>query len=172
MENRPAKTADLNEIMQIVSQAQAFMKAQGLDQWQDGYPRREDFEKDIENGQCYLLLSEGEAAAIVTVTTSPEPCYEDIHNGSWLTDGESYAVIHRSAVNEKYRGKGIGKGIISFSENLARKSGAKSLRVDTHRDNKPMRGLLESQGFKYCGTVYLQGRDYPRFYREAYEKLL
>lgn len=172
MENRLATRADLEEIMIIIAQAQAFMRTQGLDQWQDGYPQREIFEKDIERDECYLLLFEGEIAAVLTVSMAPEAAYEDIHDGKWLTTGNNYAVIHRSAIKEKYRGKGLGSEIISFSENLAAGTGCQSVRVDTHKDNRPMRGLLEKQGYTHCGTVWLGGREAPRLYRVAYEKLL
>lgn len=33
-----AQITDLNEIMNIISQAQAMLKADGSPQWQNGYP--------------------------------------------------------------------------------------------------------------------------------------
>ena len=47
---RPARTADLPRIVQIIRQAQAQMRALGSDQWQDGYPAP----SDIEIGRAHV----------------------------------------------------------------------------------------------------------------------
>ena len=45
---RKATETDLNAIMNIISQAQNYLKEQGIDQWQNGYPNRQTIKKDIE----------------------------------------------------------------------------------------------------------------------------
>ena len=34
--------------------------------------------------------------------------------------------------------------------------GIKNIRVDTHKDNKSMQGLLLKNNYKYCGVIYLE----------------
>jgi hypothetical protein len=34
-----------------------------------------------------------------------------------------------------------------------------NIRIDTHRDNKIMRHLVEKHGFAYCGIIYLDNGD-------------
>lgn len=172
MEHRKALLSDLPAIMEIVGQAQAFMRSQKLDQWTDGYPQDYVFAADIERGECWLLI-EGEAViAVMTLCRRPEDCYREVYDGKWLTDGENYAVIHRSAVSAQRRRSGTGAALVALAEKLSAEMGCLSLRVDTHRDNRPMRGLLEKCGFTYCGWVYLEGPENPRMTRVIYEKLL
>lgn len=172
MEHRLAAPGDIGRIMEIVGQAQAFMASRNLDQWQDGYPQDHVFLEDIKREECHILTETGKPAAVFTVSTVPEKCYEDILDGQWLTPGENYAVVHRAAVSSNYRGGGLGAEIMSVSENLAAQKGCISVRVDTHRDNRAMRRLLERCGYTHCGMVYLEGPENPRLAREAYEKLL
>lgn len=37
---RKAENKDLNQIMKVISDAQATLKADGVDQWQDGFPNK------------------------------------------------------------------------------------------------------------------------------------
>ena len=67
---------------------------------------------------------------------------------------------------------GIAGQMLSFAENMALEHGYKSIRGDTHRDNKAMRGLLEKRGFVPCGTIYLNGIMDAKNERVCYEKLL
>ena len=41
MEHRLAERSDVDRIMEIISDAQRFLKDSGVDQWQNGYPTRE-----------------------------------------------------------------------------------------------------------------------------------
>lgn len=172
MDNRHATVSDLDRIMEIVADAQRFLKENGVDQWQDGYPTREVFMQDIEKDCCHVFLVEGRIAGVISVLFEKEHSYSIVEDGKWLTDGEPYAVFHRSAVGTEYHKKGIANEMLSFAENLAFASGVKSMRVDTHRDNKTMRGLLEKRGYIHCGTIYTNGIKAVRNKRVCYEKLL
>ncbi len=46
--------------------------------------------------------------------------------------------MHRVAVHEKYKGKGIFKELIKEVESLALNKGIFSIKIDTHRDNISM----------------------------------
>lgn len=172
MELRAAEISDIDDIVEIVSGARAFLKLNGVDQWQDGYPEKSVFEQDIRNGNCFVAAENGRAVGVICVIVGEEPGYNLIEDGSWLTENSVYAVFHRFAVQETYRGRGLATRLLSFAESLARGKNAKSLRGDTHRGNKSMRGLLEKCGYTSCGTVYVEcepGRDSRRL---AYEKIL
>ena len=55
MELRKAEFSDLSAITAIYKDAKEALKAQGIDQWQDGYPNEESARADIENGTSYVL---------------------------------------------------------------------------------------------------------------------
>ena len=101
-----------------------------------------------------------------------EASYELVYDGKWLTGDASYAVFHRAAVGNDYRGMGIARQMLSCAEKLALESGFNSLRGDTHHDNKAMRKLLEKRGFVPCGTIYINGGMDAQNKRVCYEKLL
>jgi ribosomal protein S18 acetylase RimI-like enzyme len=172
MEHRLAALTDIDRIMEIVGQAQSFMKANGVDQWQNGYPTREAFESDIQNGGCHVFLIDGRVAGLITVLFKNEKSYAYVEDGAWLTENAPYSVFHRAAVGESYRGLGIASQMLSYAENIAAENGFKSIRGDSHRDNKAMRGLLEKRGFVHCGTIYLDESLSDGSERVCYEKLL
>ena len=54
MRFRVTKEEDLPAVMTILHQAQAYFKAHGIDQWQDGYPDEATLRRDIQNGTAYV----------------------------------------------------------------------------------------------------------------------
>lgn len=172
MEHRLAIVSDVDRIMEIIADAQRFLKDSGVDQWQNGYPTHEIYETDIEKGCCHVFTVEGKLAGVISVFFESEECYELVYDGKWLTGDAPYALFHRAAVSNDYRGMGIAGQMLSYAENMATQRGFKSLRGDTHRDNKTMRGLLEKHGFVHCGTIYINGGMDAQNERVCYEKLL
>jgi len=165
---RRAKNEDLNEIMRIYASAQLFMEANGNPQWQKGFPDENDVKWGIAGGVLYAVtVADGEIAGVFSVVGYDRDY--DLINGKWLSDGK-YLAVHRVAVAEKFRGKGAAKFIVNFAAmEIAKVRKCKSVRMDTHAKNIPMRGLLISQGFTECGVITLIRDDTERI---AFEKLL
>ena len=48
---------------------------------------------------------------------------------------------------------------------------SKNIRIDTHRNNRIMRRLIEKYGFKYCGIVHIVDleEDYERRAYQSFE---
>lgn len=154
---RKAKIEDLKELMDIFESAKMIMRESGnMTQWSDGYPQKELIEQDIIKGQLYVI-KEDEIEACFVLQTGEDPTYAYIE-GSWLSNSP-YITIHRIA---KRGGHDIFKKALSFA-----KEKIDHLRIDTHKDNVIMRHVLESNGFKYRGIIYLLDGD-PRL---AYEYL-
>ena len=174
-EPRRAEEGDVEAILAVMEEAKAFLRERGVDQWQDGYPNRETIMADIAAGQGWAFdcLDTGELAGYECVSMEPEACYPGI-DGKWLTEGENYAVIHRTMAAAKFRGTRLAGEMFSFAEELASGMGKASVRVDTHRDNAPMNRLCEKRGYTYCGVVNIgetnQTEGDPL--RNGYEKLL
>ena len=168
---RPAREEDLDAMLDIAAQAQRFLASCGVDQWQDGYPERRHLLYDIDHRESYVLTCGGEVCAFFALSPRPEPCYDAITDGKWSSDGD-YAVLHRCAVADKYRGAGLGDRMLAECRRLALEQGRGWLRVDTHKKNKTMQGLLRRNKFQYRGnvTVSVDGGHDPR--RVAYEKRL
>ena len=94
-----------------------------------------------------------------------EPTYSEIKGRGWLNENR-YAVVHRIAVADESRRKGIAKEILFYTEELCRERGIADIRIDTHRDNLAMRSLLKKMGYAHCGRITLTSGAF----REAYHK--
>lgn len=170
MKIRISKKSDIDTIMVIIADARRSLGQLGIDQWQYGYPSRDIVKEDIVKGQSFVVCDEidgkEQIIAVFTVLRTGEPTYENIYEGQWNTSGRYYA-LHRIAISEKYRYKGMGKHIIDYIKTLCRDNNIGSIRVDTHTGNIPMRKMLEKNGFEYCGIIYLMdGQE-----RVAYEAI-
>ena len=166
---RQMDESDIPAVLGIADGARAFLRKNGVDQWQDGYPSESVIRADIERGEAFVLTVGGSVAAFFALCKEPEAGYAAITDGKW-SDDLPYCSLHRVAVAPEYRGCGLADRIVSEAEAMTRALGRKRLRGDTHKKNKPMQKLLSRSGFRYRGNVLVpvsQGHD-PR--RMAYEK--
>mgnify|MGYP001337973970 CR=1 FL=1 len=157
----------LEQVMIIIRQAQAYLKEAGIDQWQNGYPNEDVILQDIKRGNSYVLQKQGQVLATAVLEFDGDPNYENIYEGQWLSDGP-YGAIHRIAVEENHKGSNLASIMIQAMEGLCLERGVWSLRVDTHGDNEPMKRMLQKNGFQYCGVIFLADGS-PRI---ALEKVL
>jgi len=169
---RSATFSDLPQITELFDISRKTMSEQGIDQWQDGYPFREDIENDIVNNRAYVLYSDDTLVGYFAYTTGKEDVYENMTEGSFREEKQyRYSSVHRVAITPERRGHGYGTLIFDYAVKLAHIDHALSLRCDTHEDNRPMRALLSKCGFQYCGVVYyMRGEKKDR--RIAFDLLI
>lgn len=161
---RPAKPEDKETILEIYARAKAFMAASGNPgQWREGYPSEETAERDIAEGNCYVLEAEGAVEAVFAYFEGEDPTYGRIEDGAWKQDG-AYGTIHRLA--SAGNGRGAAALCFDWCMEQAKAHGCCSLRADTHADNQPMQRVLAGTGFIRCGRIYLENGE-PRL---AYER--
>lgn len=162
---KKAVEADAKRIWQIISQAKEQMRRLGSKQWQDGYPMPETIADDIAQGYGYVLCEEGEVIAYGAVIFTGEPAYEKLI-GQWMDD-KPYVVVHRLAVADEGKQRGLATYFMQRVEELSCRNGVFRFRVDTNFDNEYMHRMLARLGFAYCGEVW-----YRKGSREAFEKRL
>lgn len=168
MKLRKAAPADEEAVLALYKEAQAFLAAQGIDQWQDGYPNRESFFRDLARGESWVLEEEGRVVATACLGLGREPTYDIIYQGAWGVEAPEYAFLHRIAVSGACKGRGAPALFFQELERQARKRGLPCLRGDTHRDNKIMRRVMEKNGLPYRGVIFLEDGGE----RLAFEKAL
>lgn len=140
-----ATMRDLPALETLYAAARGRMKAAGNpDQWKDSYPPRILLEEDIARGRLYLV-KEDELLGAFVFFVGTEAHYAAI-DGMWMTENRAYGVIHRVASSGARRG--FLKTVVDYCAQFA-----DDLRIDTHRDNAPMRGALTALGFRACGVV-------------------
>ena len=162
---RKARLSDTDSIMEIIAQAKAQMKSRGSMQWQGPYPARENIEKDIDAGYGYVLCDSSGITAYAAIIAEPEQAYMQI-DGNWLCDG-SYIVVHRLAVHDRAKNRGVATRLMTLAEGIGRSTGQESIRADTSFDNEFMLRMLGKLGFAYCGRII-----YDSGVRMAFEKPL
>lgn len=142
---RRTALSDLDLIMPIYAYARRRMAESGNpNQWIDGYPSADVIERDISLCNHYAIFIDGRIAGVFTFITGPDPTYNSI-DGQWLNDAP-YGTIHRIAAAPQCTG--IADICLAYCLNVV-----PDIRIDTHSDNMPMRGWIESRGFVYCGII-------------------
>lgn len=92
---RAATTAELPELMQLYTNARAFMQTHGNPtQWHAGYPGEARLAAEIERGVCHVVMGEGAIQAVFCLIPGDDPTYHHIEDGAWPED-VPYATIHR-----------------------------------------------------------------------------
>ena len=160
-----AKINDIPGIMEIISTTVEEMKSYNNTQWDENYPQAKDFEKDIETGDLYVEIQEGHIRGFICVNYIEPIEYKDL---KWSSN-DKCMVVHRMAVNSKFRNNGVGSKLMSFAEELAIRSGVKYLKTDTYSINTKMNSLFKKSNYKFVGEMSFLGKEAP-FY--CYEKIL
>ena len=157
---RKATFEDMDKILVIYEYAREQMRlSENPSQWGNHYPSLEIVQKDIENGNSYVITDEAdEICAVFVFIIGDDPTYKNIENGNWLND-DAYGTIHRVASSGKQ--KGVLRVCLQYCE-----SKMPNVRVDTHENNRIMQHLLERSGYQKCGIIYVADGK-PRI---AYQK--
>lgn len=160
MEIRRTEPADLEQVLALYEEARQFMRDHGNpDQWGNSHPPVEQVKEDIQAGKSYLCVEDGEVLGVFYFANEVEPDYAEIYEGAWLDDAP-YGVMHRVACPTGQ------KGVASFCVAWCVEQSRGNLRIDTHRDNFPMQGMLRKNGFVRCGLIHIWNGEE----RIAYQK--
>lgn len=160
-----AKKEDVEISYQILDQGRKFQQEQGFVQWTEDYPNMDTIRDDVRMQKGYVLKADEKIAGYMCIDFDGEPAYLNIE-GKWRSE-EPYAVVHRMAFSQEYRGKGLADITFGMIEKLCLEKGVSYIRVDTDFPNKRMQHIFEKNGYENCGVIVFQGSD-----KLAYDKLL
>lgn len=164
---------DMDVMESIINSGKELLRSKGIDQWQKGYPNREQLIADAEAGIGYVAELDGRVVGVCMVMSTEELSYRTIREGEWMTAADSgYVTVHRCAVAPDCRGQGVIGFIFRSAMDMARAIGAPSVRLDTHLENLTMQHALEKNGFTRCGIVNLVGGAEDGCLRVGYEQLV
>lgn len=147
------QSQEIHVAMAIIDQAKAYLKAIDVNQWQEGYPDRTQITKDITSGKARFICQEGAVLGYVVVDFDPEPDHDTIQ-GAWCSDAP-YGVIHRLAMGDAGRGRGLIGQVFALVEGEIRAETVGAVRVDTPAVNPIMMHLLPKYGYTQRGTIFL-----------------
>ncbi|MDY5629029.1 GNAT family N-acetyltransferase [Limosilactobacillus coleohominis] len=151
-----AQLKDYERIVEILKDGRNQLAERGIDQWQGDYPNPQHVKEDVENGFAYLVHSDDdETVGTFTILPSPDHAYDNL-DGEWLMETEDYLTIHRVAIHSDHAGQGYAsklfQEVISYINN--NRTDIKSIRIDTHEDNKAMQHLITKSSFTRVGTLH------------------
>ena len=162
MKIRLAAAEDIPKMREVFDIARAFQLENGIIQWAEGYPSEELILEDIALDAAYLAFNkENELIGVLSVFTEPDPTYFEI-DGEWLNDA-SYTTVHRIASNGKE--KSVGQNLLKWVQERY-----SNIRIDTHKDNQPMKHVLNKLDFQYTGVITLENGEFRDAYHYVKEK--
>lgn len=121
--------------------------------WQAGvYPTRETAETSLANESLYVMEQDGAICASIILNRIQPAEYSHI---PWRCHArpDEVLVIHLLCVRPSKAGKGIGKSMVRFAIEEGRRTGCRTVRLDTGAQNKPAAALYQKLGFTLAGTA-------------------
>ncbi|WPU97268.1 GNAT family N-acetyltransferase [Mucilaginibacter sp. cycad4] len=163
---RLATLNDVSQILAFIADVIAVMKAAGNFQWDNDYPNKQAFSRDINLNQLWVAEITGTIAGVAAITTHQDAEYAQ----AGLDINETAIVTHRLAVNINYQGRGVATALLKQAEHEAIRRGINTLRIDTNIANLATQRLFPKLGYALAGEISLDLRPGLRFL--CYEKRL
>lgn len=155
---RKATFDDLEEIWNIVGNSIDVMEENNIFQWDDLYPLKEDFQKDIVKNQLYLGLANDQIAVLYVLN---QECDKEYENGDWKFKEEEFYIVHRLCVNPDFQNRGIARHTLLHIEKQLKSKGIYVIRLDVFQNNPYAIRLYDSLGYSKAGYAdWRKGRFY------------
>ncbi len=145
-----AEPSDIDSICEIIRLTVERMRNDLNGQWDESYPTRDIFEKDLADGCLYVYKVDGRVAGTVCINSDAPPEYNDV---SWKCNN-SPVMIHRMAIHPDFRGFGISNKFFDLAKSLS----CGCIHADTYSENILMNALYIKNGFKKVGEMNFQGK--------------
>ena len=153
---------DYAEIYSLYRLGVQKMIEEGLDQWDDEYPGKNEILTDIKSNTLFKMMVKNTIVGVITLNEEQQPEYKDIE---WEINDSPVLVVHRLCILPTSQKSGYAKQIMQNAENYAFSEGYKSIRLDTNSSSKKANGLYSKIGYTYKGKVYFTNREF-----NCYEK--
>lgn len=163
---RIAKPTEIESIMEITHACANKLISERIFQWNNFYPNKETFQKDVLRNELYILLSETSIVGCIVISSEKDPEYSEI---DWLTKDSTHYYIHRLAIHPDFQKMGFAKKLMDFAEALAIKNRIASVRLDTFSQNHRNQKFYETRGYSRLGNIFFPNQSEHPFY--CYEKL-
>jgi len=163
---KPTKE-DIPELLKVTKACAQAMIANGIYQWNENYPSKGAFVKDIELDQLWVLKDDNNIIGSVVISDIMDEEYKTI---AWLTPNTKNNYIHRLAIHPDYQGKGLAQKLMDFAEGCAKKNGYVSVRLDTFSVNTRNNTFYQKRGYQKLGDVYFPKQSEHPFH--CYELVL
>ena len=162
-----AEITDLNRIMEITRACAIDLISKNIFQWNEKYPSKEAFKKDIEKNTLYVCKNKSLITGCISLCGDKDEEYENVE---WITEDFKNLYLHRLAVHPEYQKKGVGRSLMDFAEEYAKLNGFKSVRLDTFSQNPRNNKFYKSRNYVQLGDVFFPMQSEFPFH--CYEKII
>jgi ribosomal protein S18 acetylase RimI-like enzyme len=143
-EVRPAGPEDVEEIVDILSEAARWLLARGIRQWPDPFPG-DRIAAFAERGVFQLVSLGGETVATLALLWS-DPAF-------WGVRPPDAGYVHALAVRRAHAGQGLGGRLLDWADEQVAAAGREYLRLDCRADNAQLCRYYERHCFEPRGEV-------------------
>lgn len=164
---RRAKISEIPDILVLTNACTLYMISMGIYQWNEHYPNKIAFEKDIARGELYVLIIDEKISGTLVISTLMDAEYEPIN---WLTANGNSIYIHRLSVHPSLQGKGFAQKMMDFAEKYGKENSCVSVRLDTFSQNKRNQKFYEKRGYQKLSDIYFPKQSKHPFH--CYELVL
>lgn len=145
----PATRADIDAMVQILSEGVAYKQQHGDDSWGSGLYTKAEVKGLLQTGSAHVARLDNEPVGTLLLQWTDDIIWEN-------DSGAGY--VHQLAVKNSFHGQNLGTQILDWAAAEAAKHGKKYLRLDCHSDNKKLCAYYESQGFIQVGHKSIPDR--------------
>ncbi len=142
-----AREDDVDEIVDILSEAARWLLARGIEQWPDPFPRHR-VERLVEGGEFYLGRIDGNVVGTLALLWR-DPVF-------WGERPSDAGYVHALAVRRAYAGRGLGVRLLRWADQQVVDAGREYLRLDCLAANDCLCRYYESQGFVFRGEAEVE----------------
>ncbi|UII77749.1 GNAT family N-acetyltransferase [Flagellimonas sp. HMM57] len=164
---RHAKISQIKDIQNLAKACAEKMIANRIYQWNEHYPTKNTFIKDIERNELYVKMLDNQIVGTVVVSTYMDEDYVPVQ---WLTPNKNNIYIHRLSVHPSFQGKGFAQELMNFAEDYSKTNGYASVRLDTFSQNKRNQQFYEQRGYQKLEDIFFPKQSSHPFH--CYELVL
>ena len=164
---RKGTLQDIDNILLLTKTCAQDMISKNIFQWNEYYPNKNAFLKDLSRNELYVLDVENTLVGCITISIFMDEIYKPV---LWLTPNKNNIYIHRLAVHPNHQGKGYAQQLMDYAEIFAVKNNNTSIRLDTFSQNPRNQKFYELRGYKKLEEIYFPKQSEFPFY--GYELIL
>ena len=147
-----AVPSELDDVYALIEGCTQALIETGLKQWDENYPNKSLLLDDIKNQTLHCCKENAKIIAVVVANKNEDKEYNQV---SWQDKSGKHIIIHRLGVSPLHQRKSIGKKLMIYIEEYARKNKIKSIRLDTYSLNPASVQFYKNLNYKELEHIHL-----------------
>lgn len=161
---------NLDLIETIYNESIDWLESQDIHQWKRNvYPTRNSAQEALVEECLYCCFIDEKLAGTFIINEFQLLQYEALN---WKYNNGKILVLHTLVIRPCEAGKGIGRTVMEYIIEYAKKNGYTSIRLDVFPNNQAAVNLYRFFGFEYAGKVFFDMKEPSYEWYDCYEKLI